>query len=129
MNFSYAYQSTSSLNPLIPKGTKPLVFLGINSMQDNAYMMMHGSGVLDIASSIFEKVKDYVPGLSAAQSLGSKAIDAYSSELGNKVTDFISSKLSDNPNARPGFKGEKHVFLNTPYGFTKANFAGRLGPG
>lgn len=118
------YQISPSLN------LDPINTYNYNNMQlANQYFHsnygMEGAGILDIASSIYNKASQFIPkAYQGIKEIGNKGLDLYGSERGNKITDFISSKISSNPNARPGYPGERHVFLNTPYGFTKANFAG-----
>lgn len=120
MYFSAAIPNSNNLDPLIPNGSNRLSTLGLSYQSGNSNMM-EGEGVLDIASHIYEKVKQYAP---VVKAVGKKVADVYSGEFGTKATDFISSKLSDNPYQKPGFVGEKHIFMPTPYGLTKANFAG-----
>jgi len=75
---------------------------------------MGGEGVIDLAKSGYQKAKNAV----------TKAADFYSSEVGKRVIDLLPDS---DENARPGFKGEKHVIMELANG--KAGVANFMGPG
>ena len=107
MNFSTRIQSTNNLYP------------GAKRCMQKYYYYPHnhqsGEGLLD---SAFQRLK-------RLPKFAKKAVDAFASPLGNTITNTASQLISNNPNQRPGFPGEKHIFMNTPHGFTKSNYAGR----
>jgi hypothetical protein len=45
-------------------------------------------------------------------------------KIGNKIKNHITGSVQKHPNSRPGFPEEKHIWLHTPYGMTRANYAG-----
>ena len=82
---------------------------------------MQGDGLMDTISGIVNRGKALA---GKAQTLGQKATDLYTSELGTTLRNLVPS--SDDT-ARPAFAGEKHAILKLPNGkFGTANY---MGPG
>ena len=75
----------------------------------------NGSGCLDKIRSLFSKGRE----------IASKVVDAATSETGTAIQNAVFGAQA-NPLFKPGFPGEKHAVLQTPYGFTKAEY---MGPG
>lgn len=79
-------------------------------------------------TGIFDKVGSAISGISSS---GIADIVEAGSELafgpiGTYLSNVASNKWNRNPNWRPGFPGEKHAIIDTPWGMTRANY---LGPG
>ncbi len=106
MNFSARIQTTNNLSPFI---RRPLLKYEKKEEED-----MMGSGILNSAYDRLKQLPNFAK----------KAVNIVSSPAGNTVTNVASRLISNNPHQKPGFPGEKHIFMNTPEGFTKSNFAG-----
>lgn len=61
-----------------------------------------GSGIVETATAVNELYQ-------AIKTIGSAAIDAYSSETGTKVKNYYGKYINPHPNWRPGYAGEKHM--------------------
>lgn len=93
---------------------------GMRAMHGQPYLMQ-GDGLMDTISGIVNKGKTLA---GKAQSLGTKASDLYTSEIGTTLRNLIPSS---DESARPGFAGEKHAILKLANG--KYGVANYMGPG
>ncbi len=93
----------------------------------NVYPEYHkGAGMLDrIGSAIgyIEKGLTIKEGVSDILEAGQELAFG---PIGTALSNIASEKYNKNPNWRPGFSGEQHAVIDTPWGLTRANY---LGPG
>lgn len=81
---------------------------GGNSMQDRPTSYQSGSGIS------MDTIRKTLSALKSAGKMASKAIDVYSGPVGTVLKNKWSNLVTDNPDYRDGFAGEKHMI--TPKG-------------
>ncbi len=92
----------------------------------NLHGKLSGSGILDrIGQAIgyIESGMTIKEGVSDVLEAGQQLAFG---PIGTALSNIASEKFNKNPNWRPGFDGEKHAIIDTPWGLTRANY---LGPG
>ena len=83
-----------------------------------------GEGVFDIATSVLKGAMPAALAWKAATTAGKLAGKLVTGKVGTKISNVLSTKFNKNPNWRPGFPGEAHLVLPTPWSLTRANYAG-----
>jgi hypothetical protein len=58
------------------------------------------------------------------KNIGSKIINAATGEAGSFVQSAVNNRINSHPNRTDAIAGEKHLFMQTKHGITRANFAG-----
>lgn len=80
--------------------------------------LQDGEGILSAAKSAFNAAKR------VGSAVGSAVSGVAFGKPGTQLSNFLHEKFNTNPNWRPGYPGEKHALLETPFGLTRANWAG-----
>ena len=79
-----------------------------------------GEGIFDIATSVLKSATKVAAAWKAATTVG----NIVRGPIGTKISNVLHRKYNKNPNWKPGFPGESHVVLPTPFSLTRANYAG-----
>ncbi len=100
-----------------------------------------GEGIIDVISAGAKALSGIIPGaetvaglagtagkvkaaFNIAKKTGKLVNELAFGKVGTTISNKLSEKFNKNPAWRPGFPGEAHVVLNTPFGLTRANFCG-----
>ena len=87
---------------------------------------MAGAGVLDSLNILSDQKRiDNINIVLDTLKTGTEALkEIIYAPSGVKESSTLFEEEHKNPEARPGFLGEKHMLLPSPYGLTRANYAG-----
>ena len=85
---------------------------------------MDGSGIIETGKTAFKFGSSLLEKVDAFKKLASVAGSVYGSEIVNGWKNSYMENYVKNPNYRPGYPDERHLWLPTEYGMTKGNYIG-----
>lgn len=85
-----------------------------------------GTGILENVKGAIDLINQGRQIYEDVSNIAEAGTELVTGPIGTWASNLLSEKFNKNPNWREGFPGEKHAIIDTPWGYTRANW---LGPG